>query len=313
MPYLFGNKKGKSLEIPIPNPIVWNDLSFEETLMFHALCGTLNEFVHQLNLSELENKKIYHLFNFLPYLNQSLSKQIKNIFKDQFLFFTKAIKPHVLNAHELQEILDFKNDTLTVFAILNPDRRIPGTLLVRAQNGSFVQDSDRIWSIPVLGLSGRGLSFHHSNGATPQGVYTIDSVMPEANRTYEFGHFRRLILNFMSDPQILRLLPITHHHKCWWQQSALARELGRNHLRIHGSGRTNFNPLTPFFPMIPTSGCLSTNEGRSFFKKAQDQRHLLDTLMSIQGLAPIYENESKIHGLLYVVEFSDNLTALKIK
>lgn len=37
LPYLFGNKKGKSLDILLPDPIPWTKLNFEETLMFHTL------------------------------------------------------------------------------------------------------------------------------------------------------------------------------------------------------------------------------------------------------------------------------------
>jgi len=139
--------------------------------------------------------------------------------------------------------------------------------------------------------------------------------MPEANKAFEFGQFRRLIVNFIprssDESSIRKYLPENHQDKSWWKASVVGRELGRDLLRIHGTGRVNLNPFTSYFPFVPTSGCLATNEANLLgFKKFKDQRLLLDTLMSALNLPLIHENESKIHGLLYVIELDDNLGAL---
>jgi hypothetical protein len=139
--------------------------------------------------------------------------------------------------------------------------------------------------------------------------------MPKADKNIEFGEFRRLILNFFEassdEVKIKDLLPSSHHQLNWWKPSVVARELGRSLLRIHGTGRSNHNFLTSYYPFVPTSGCLATNESSCLgLKKAQDQRLLLDCLMKALDIPVIVENESKIHGLLYVVEFDDSLTAL---
>lgn len=317
LPYLFGNKKGKSLEISVPTPIPWSSLNFEETLMFHSLGNSLNSYVHSLDLTTLSDKDIYQLFNFLSHLNHDLQDLIQSTFSAQYALFLEALKAHALNARELQELLDFKMEDLAVFAILNKDRSIPGVLVVRAASGRFVMNAQGgIWSIPVLGLSTRGLPFHHSNGCTPGGVFSLDSVMPEANNPYEFGEFKRLIVNFipksLGESELKKYLPTNHHSSAWWKASIVGRELGRSLLRIHGTGRVNRNPFTSYYPFVPTSGCLATNEGRFLgLPKAQDQRLLLDTLMRAMNLPPTVENESKIHGLLYVVELDDNLSALR--
>ncbi len=73
--------------------------------------------------------------------------------------------------------------------------------LVREEDGG-------LWSLPALAKSASGRPFNVTNGNTPQGVHTIDSVMPEANRQDAFGKFRRLILNWVpSDEQTKTLLP----------------------------------------------------------------------------------------------------------
>lgn len=316
LPYLFGNKKGKSLEFLLPDSATWSGLSFEEQLMFHALSNSLNAYVSALNYEQLSRKEIFHLFNFLSFLKPELRRSLEERFHAELSLWREAAEAQGPSREALQELLSFKTQRLTVFAILHHDRTRPGLLLVKKENGEFVTDRDgSIWSIPVLGLSGRGLPFHHSNGQTPMGVYTLDSVMPEANKPYEFGKFRRIIVNFipssLGEAQLLEHLPPTHHSLNWWKQSLVARELGRSLLRIHGTGRVNRNIFSPYFPFVPTSGCLATNEA-SFFglKQFCDQRLLLDVLMKASGLEPIYENESKIHGLLYVVEFDDTLSSL---
>jgi hypothetical protein len=317
LPYLFGNKKGKSLDTPLPNPIPWSDLSFEEILMFHTLQNSINQYVHTIDLKSLSKKDLFHLFNFLDYLNQDLRKQLVPLFTEELILYYQSTTAAPLIARELQALLDFKNQKLTVFALLKADRTKPGVLLVRAPDGHFMTNkSHHVWSIPILGLSRRGLPFNHSNGCTPTGVYTLDAVMPLADKNFEFGEFKRLIVNFIKaspdEIEARKLLPKDHHQLNWWKPSVVGRELGRSLLRIHGTGRKNLNPLTSFYPFVPTSGCLATNESAFFgLKKARDQRLLLDTLMSALNMPPSDDNESKIHGLLYVVELDDNLSALR--
>ena len=315
LPYLFGNKKGKSLVLP--SPIPWGHLNFEEMLMFHALQHSLNSYVNSLDLNTLSKKDVFHLFNFLEFLNRDLKEQVEVRFSDLHSQYQQAIKRSEIKLNELQELIKFKTNTLTLFAVLKTDRRRKGKLLVRKADGQFMTDGKgKIWSIPVLGMSRRGLPFNHSNGHTPSGVFTIDSVMPEANKQKEFGSYRRLIVNFIKPSQneenLLKFLPRNHHGLSWWTPSVVGRELGRSLLRIHGTGRKNHKIFAPYYPIVPTSGCLATNESSLLgFKKIHHQRLLLDVLMEAMNLPAAYENESKIHGLLYVIEFDDNLGTLR--
>jgi hypothetical protein len=293
LPYLFGNKKGQTIKLP--QDIPWGSLSFEETLMFHSLSGSLELYLKELQPQNLTSQQIYHLFNF--------SKIFSNNFKNEFTLFSKAISAEPLSVIDLQEILDFKNNQLTLLAIVPSNRRHLGKLLIRKSSGEFICDKDgNIWSISILACSGRGLGFSHSNGQTPMGVYSIDGVMPEANKNYEFGKFRRLIVNF-TDPETL--LPKSQMNKFWWKEAELARALGRSLLRIHGTGRVNRNPFSTFYPFVPTSGCIATNENTN------DQRSLLDGLMAAQGLTVQFENEVNIKAILYVLEFNESFSKLK--
>lgn len=316
LPYLFGNKKGKSLDIPLPSPIPWPSLSFEEILMFRTFDNSLNQYIHSIDLKTLSKKDLFHLFNFLDFLNDELKKKMAQYFLEDLILYYQSKLGKVLSVKELQSLLHFKNNKLTLFAVLKSNRKRPGVLIIRSPQGDFIKDQfQNIWSIPILGLSKRGLPFNHSNGCTPAGVYTVDSVMPLADKNREFGEFKRLILNFIKESpmeeEIKKLLPLKHRELQWWKPAVVARELGRSLLRIHGTGRKNINPLTSYYPFVPTSGCLATNEGTFLgLKKARDQRLLLDALMMALNLAPTPENESKIHGLLYVVEFDDSLAAL---
>ena len=269
-------------------------MSFEETLMFHSLNNLLGTYLNELDTQNLTKQQIFHLFNFTNLFSKD--------FKKEFYLFKEAVHAPPLSVRDLQDILNFKNNQLTLFAIMPTNRKRLGKLLIKKGNGEFVKDKcGNIWSISILACSGRGLPFHHSNGQTPMGVYSIDGVMPEANKNYEFGKFRRLIVNF-TDPE--NLLPMSQKNKSWWKQAVLAKELGRSLLRIHGTDRVNRNPCTSFFPFVPTSGCIATNE------KTNDQRRLLDTMMAAADLKVCYENEANLKAILYVLELNDSFQKL---
>ncbi|MBC7713712.1 MAG: hypothetical protein H7177_10250 [Rhizobacter sp.] len=317
LPHIFGNKKGKSFVLPAD--LNWEKLSFEEKLMFYTLRSDIETFTDTLVVSELTTSQIYHLLSFREHLPKEFLNDLVGHYPVEYTTFNNAIDGVVLNKAQVQEILNHKTYKLTLIALFQKDRSIPGRLFIRRADGSFVHRSNGdLWSMKVLGTSGRGLPFNHSNGTTPCGVYTVDSVMPEANKNADFGKFRRLIVNFLgtspNDENIKQFLPCSQHTNSWWTPSIVGRDLGRSLLRIHGTGRINKNPFSSYFPMIPSSGCLTTTETTAFgLKEVNDQRALLDTLMAALNLPITYENESKIHGLLYVIEFDGTYQALEFR
>ncbi len=313
LPYLFGNKRGRSYQIP--QSLDWGSLSFEESLMFHAMEGSLDEFTK--TLSDLTNKQVFHLLSFREHLSDDFLTDLGKRFPTEVKLFHEALKGEAISAHQVQELFAYKTHQLSLFALFSKDRSKPGRLFIRKADGQFyTKENGDVWSVRVLATSGRGLPFNHSNGSTPCGVYSVDSVMPLANKEYEFGKNRRLIVNFLKsspgEENIKQFLPKSHRSLLWWSPSVVGRELGRSLLRIHGTGRLNKNPFSSYFPMIPSSGCLTTTE-RSFMGmiKINDQRLLLDALMDSLKLPPSYENESKIHGLLYVIDFDGTYQALE--
>lgn len=201
-------------------------------------------------------------------------------------------------------------NTPKLFMFCRHDRRYPCLLMMKDADGNEVRQSDgKLWHQPALGLARKGVPFDQKNGYTPSGVYTMDSVMPYADQQKTFGQFRRVILNFIpssENEQLLKsFLPASAHQNDWWKESVVARDIGRNLLRLHGTGRKNYNPLAKHYPFIKTSGCVMAREGKYGSKTYRDQRHLLDQIMISAGLNPVYENEARIRGLLYVIELDN--------
>jgi hypothetical protein len=316
LPYLFGHSKGKSYSLP--GDIDFLNLSFEESLLFHTLGHTLEKFLTTLSIKDLSSLQVFHLFSFHEYLPTEFFVQLKHQNLSEWKLFVESIATEGIDREDLQDLLNMENGKLTLFALLHNDRTRTGKMLIRRPNGQFLLNaSGHLWSIPILGLSSRGLPFNHSNGETPQGIFTIDSVMPLADKNEEFGAFRRLIVNFIpkSDEEVKlkEYMPTSQYSLDWWKPGVVAREMGRSLLRIHGSGSST-NILKPYYPMVPTSGCLATNEVNLFgLYQSRDQRNLLDALMLSLDLTPNFDNESKIHGLLYVVEFDGKFQALEFR
>lgn len=173
---------------------------------------------------------------------------------------------------------------------------------VRMENG-------KLWSNPSLASSARGLPSYNRNGNTPEGVLTIDSVMPTADQQTSFGKFRRMILNFIpkskNETLLKSLIPASSHESEWWKNGVVARDIGRNLLRIHGTGKINQDPTTPYFPFMRTSGCIAQKENTYDGVTYQNQRNLLDSVMKAMDMTPTYANEPNIKGLLYIVEIDD--------
>ena len=238
LPYLFGNKKNYSYRLP--QSLDWGSLTLEEILLFHTLNNSLNTYLLSLDLSVLSKKQIFQLFNFIDFFPMTFKDQLIKKYNQDFNQYLNSFKLNSLNSDQLQKILNFKTDQLTVFALMNSDRTKPGRLLIRTKNGSFLRDKkNNIWSIRTLGLSSRGLNFCHTNGSTPTGIYQINSVMPECNHQYEFGKIRRLKIHFIDDSHLAKYLPKDHledyQEHPWWYQASIANTLLMAYWRLVSS------------------------------------------------------------------------------
>jgi hypothetical protein len=197
-----------------------------------------------------------------------------------------------------------------IFMFCRSNRIYPCLMTMRNVHGEVVRNADgTIWTHKALASAKSGLPSYTRNGNTPTGVMTIDSVMPTADQQVSFGKFRRMILNFIpksKNEKLLRsLLPESSKSEEWWQAGVVARNIGRNLLRIHGTGKINPDPEVPYFPFMRTSGCIAQRENTYDGVTYKDQRDLLDPIMTAMDYAPAFENEPKIKGLLYIVEIDD--------
>lgn len=208
-------------------------------------------------------------------------------------------------------IEDYQNGAykggVKLFMFCRTNRDYPCLFAMRDANDEIVRNEDgSIWTQKSLAQSARKLPYNVRNGYTPTGVWTIDGVMPHADQTISFGRFRRMILNFIpktkDETRLKSLLPASSHFENWWKQTVVARDLGRNLFRIHGTGKTNPDPKSSFYPFRQTSGCISQRENVHDGYDWKDQRKLLDRIMTAQGNKPVYANETKIKGILYFME-----------
>ncbi len=197
-----------------------------------------------------------------------------------------------------------------IFMFCRSNRIYPCLMTMKDVHGEVVRNADgTLWTHKALASAKTGLPSYTRNGNTPTGVMTIDSVMPAADQQISFGKQRRMILNFIpksKDEALLRsLLPDSSKSEDWWKAGTTARDIGRNLLRIHGTGKINPDPSVPYFPFMRTSGCISQRENTYGDTTYTDQRDLLDAVMTALDYTPAFENEPKIKGILYIVEIDD--------
>ena len=207
---------------------------------------------------------------------------------------------------------------IKIFMFCRSKRVYPCLMVMRDMEGINVRkDNGVLWSQPALAAARSGFPTYQRNGNTPAGIFTIDSVMPYADQQLSFGKFRRLILNFVpasnNERVVKSMLPVSSHESDWWKQTVVARDIGRNLFRIHGSGRMNNEPQAPYFPLNPTNGCIAQRENTYNGVTYKDQRDLLDEIMKNLNLEPTFSNETKINGILYVLELDDKNSAVRLE
>lgn len=200
--------------------------------------------------------------------------------------------------------------SVKVFMFCQYNRLYPCLMVMRDINGLPVRNDDgTLWVNKALASAVTGLPSYERNGNTPAGIFTIDSVMPDTDQQISYGKFRRMMLNFIpksTDEDLLKsLLPISSWNSNWWKPTTVARDIGRNLFRIHGTGRKDNVSGTPYFPFSRTHGCISQRENLYQGINYSDQRKLLDKIMASLELEPKYSNEPKIKGIIYIIDLND--------
>ncbi len=261
-------------------------------------------------VSEMSSKNLAKIKKAKKYLESLKKFSPRSTEEVKDLFFNSPDYAHYNNG-------EYK-DSLKVFLFCRHDRRYPCLFVLRDIFDNEVRNSDgTLWTLPALAHSRRELPYNITNGYTPSGVHTLDSVMPEANRVQAFGQWRRVKLNWVqkvaNELNTKQFLPASAHSKLWWHEANVARDVGRKWLRIHGTGNRNTDRASKFYPHFATSGCISTREMKYDGVTYKDQRVILDKMMESMQLAPVFANEVDIKGVIYVVELDDKKEKVTIK
>ncbi|MFA7613292.1 MAG: hypothetical protein WCY48_03580 [Candidatus Caldatribacteriota bacterium] len=294
----------------------------------HSLSPQLiKELSNHLLLPQPETKVIYLVASYQDLLNKAGHKDIVGL-ASQFEEFHNLKRQSIRSKSDIERIaidLFYNSPNISyyqngkyeggvkLFMFCRQNRNYPCLFAMRDANDNVVRNKDgSIWTQRSLAQSARKLPYNVRNGYTPTGVWTIDGVMPYADQTISFGRFRRMIINFIpktnNESALKSLIPESSHDENWWKQSIVARDVGRNLFRIHGTGKTNPDPKSTFYPFRETSGCISQRENVHDGYDWIDQRKLLDKIMVAQGHKATYANETKIKGILYFMEI-DNKNA----
>ncbi len=251
---------------------------------------------------------IQNLFKKYPLIRQDCS-HMQSAIRPPSTSQIRDLLNKLPNARNYREGRFYKKPTL--FQFCRTRRNYSCIQLMKDGDNRWVRNPNgSLWHQGKLSLSRLGKEYNQFNGETPAGIYTLDGVMPEANKQNVYGRYRRLIMTFIpqskNENTMKSLLPLSSHSENWWKEALIARDMGRSALRIHGTLRRNENKSTTYYPYYPTLGCVASLETEYDGINYIDQRHLLDQLMRQQGLQPIYQNETRIRARFYVIEINDH-------
>ncbi len=300
------------------------------------LKGLEARLLKQKSKRKLDAIKLEEIYLYYSFYEKEKNSEIGNVYVKLMKNFPQVYEQYkistqktVLSQQEVREVFDFNADlnsyqqgqyanAVRLYVFCRSNRDFPCHILIKRPDGELHRGEDgQIWHGLGLAASAKGLPAEQRDGQTPMGIQSMDSVMPEANFPELFGKYRRVILNWipnqaefiqtktgwqLPEPVMEQLLPASTHGANWWRQAALARDIGRVDLRIHGTGRPNLDPALPWFPFRKTSGCFAQREAVVDGHEYKDQRVLLDNVMMAMGLKLSEENELQIKGLLYLME-----------
>ncbi len=170
----------------------------------------------------------------------------------------------------------------TIYSIQRHNRNFAGLAIIQNADGRFARDSTgALLVFQQLARSASNMPYFVTNGNTPQGMFAIvgadisrnqligpspniQMVMPFENDSLFFGS--DTLQNFHKQ-QLYRSLwpPSLQQYSPIWQAYE-AGYIGRSEIIVHG---TTIDPdyflQQPFFPLVPTMGCLCTYENWNIF------------------------------------------------
>lgn len=278
----------------------------------------VNELENELSTGAADLRLIYLIASYEDQIqrgrhNRLLSlaqsyPEYKELNNDKRVASAAALRDMFYSSPEISTVLNGQyTGGVKIFMFCRTNRMYPCLMLMRdSRNEALRTEHGELWTHKALASSKHGLPSYTRNGNTPTGIMTIDSVMPHADQQISFGKFRRMILEFIPRSQnegvLKSLLPESAHAEDWWKAGTVARDVGRDLFRIHGTLKKNDDPSSPFWPFMQTLGCIAQRENTYGDQTFMDQRILLDTVMRSMELEPNYSNETRIKGLIYITE-----------
>ncbi|NJP10146.1 MAG: hypothetical protein HC866_12235 [Leptolyngbyaceae cyanobacterium RU_5_1] len=198
-----------------------------------------------------------------------------------------------------------------LYVLCRPDRKVLCRAILKGQDGQFVRQQGRLWSVPLLLESIHSLGWNFTRGQTPQGIFRIEGVVPRAEEEFfrAYGQFALVNLFVPFEAGAKQFVPgqpgslaggLAGYQALFppsWrsyrpiQQSYWAGKAGRGLFRLHGSGESPsfFNGKDKNYPdsyeWNPTIGCLSARELYSEKGKLiqADMPKILRTLQNVGG------------------------------
>lgn len=267
-------------------------------------------------------------------LIRSLPQRFPNWSRHTFLYTTVEQISYDLSRPPLPPIADLLHWQIApqqahLFVFCKSDRQELCFTLLRDREGRFVQQNGKLWSVSLLLASIHSLDWNFFRGATPQGIYRMEGIVPQPDdqvfRAYGQFDLVKLFVPFESGVRsflphqkgkfnadlkaYLQLLPPSWHNYFPIQQTYWAGRSGRSLFRIHGSGEA-----PDYFRRVdqrrgewnPTLGCLSSIETYdSNGRLVQgDMPQILQQISQAGG--------GKIEGYVIVVDVPEHLTLAEI-
>ncbi len=218
----------------------------------------------------------------------SIPQRFPHWLRHTFLYTTVEQISHDLARSPLPPLADLLHwqiapQQVHLFVFCQRDRQELCFTLLRDREGRFVQNNGKLWSVSLLLASVHSLDWNFYRGATPQGIYRMEGIVPQPDDAEfrAYGQFPLIKLfvpfeegvqaflpgqkgKFTGDlPAYLQLLPPSWRNHFPMQQTYWAGRSGRSLFRIHGSGEA-----PDYFRQSdrrrgdwnPTLGCLSSVE-----------------------------------------------------
>ncbi len=203
-----------------------------------------------------------------------------------------------------------------LFSLQRKDRRFPGILVIRKEDGTFLRHADTAYfMIQQLALASSNLPGYITNGNTPQGIHSVQGFAVSDNQFIGPTRNVQMVLPFEVNPKTYfhagthsdwsretyeAMLPLSWREYLPMFTAYYAGEAGRNEIIAHGTTiDPSFYTGEPYHPNAPTLGCLSAVEvwsPETGERISSDQQLLIDAMKSIgfeRGFCVVVEIDDK--------------------